>query len=689
MMTATRPADQIASLRDALNRHNYLYYVLDAPEIPDAEYDRLYRQLVDLEAAHPELITPDSPTQRVGDRPLDAFEKVTHPFPLYSLDNIFNETELQEWENRLLKLLDTEKGQPDGFMAEMKIDGLAVSLLYTRNDATGRLLLTHAATRGDGVTGENITQNIRTIRGVPLAIEHAGNLDALEIRGEAVMPIASFLRLNEEQRLKGLPEYANPRNAGAGAVRQLDSRITASRNLDVLFYDVTVLSPEGAGLPSQSAVYDFLKANHFKVNPAHQLCGSLNDVESFIATWATKRHDLPFATDGVVIKVNSKPLQKALGYTAKAPRWAAAWKYPTEVRQTVVIDILHSVGRTGVITPVALMQPVKIAGSTVQRASLHNYEELAKKDVRVGDTVNVHKAAEIIPEVLSVVMENRPKDAKAIPAPETCPICGTPVVQREGEVAHRCPNRQGCPAQVTGKLAHWVGKHAMDMDGVGPALIEQLVEAGLVETPADFYTLTAEQLLGLERMAEKSAQNALAAIEASKTRPLDRMINGLGIQHVGRETAILLASAFGSLDRLMNATVEALEAIDGIGPQTAETVVAFFADPETQSLIARLKAAGMHAATVDNPPALTTGANAADGVLSGKTVVLTGTLPTLTRNEAEDLIRAHGGKVSSAVSKKTHYVLAGAEAGSKLTKAENLGVTILDESAFRQLLDSM
>jgi DNA ligase (NAD+) len=680
--------DEVLRLRQRLNYHSHCYYVLDKPELTDAEYDRLYRELVDIETAHPELVTPDSPTQRVGDVPLKEFTQVTHPVRLYSLDNVFNLGELKAWEERLKRGfgdIDASSLKLD-YVAEIKIDGLAVTLLYEDG------LLIRAATRGNGQVGEDVTQNVKTIQSIPLSIPVAFNAapkppKRLEVRAEIVMPIQSFLALNEQRQLAGEPEFANPRNAGAGAIRQLDSRITASRNLDAYFYGMTNLSsddPQDYFSPpvTHSAALALLRDWGFKVNPAHQYCERLDEVEAFIQQWDIKRHELPFATDGAVVKLNNLAYQKELGYTAKSPRWAVAYKYAPEIQETLVEQIELSVGRTGIITPVAIMAPVFISGSTVQRASLHNFDELEKKDVRVGDTVKVQKAAEIIPEVLEVVLSKRPENIQPTPRPDHCPACLGPVEIVPGEVAIRCASPATCIAQRVNRLEHWVSKAAMDMDGIGPALIEQLVNKGLVTSPADFYVLTMDDFLGLERMAQKSAENALKSIEASKTRPFANLINALGIRHIGKESAILLAQTFGSLEKLAQAPVEVLSQIEGIGPRMAESVVQFCQHPDHQELFQRLNVAGVQ---TQNPEG--TSSNSLQGdVLAGKSVVLTGTLPTMTREEAESLIRAYGGKISSSVSKKTDYVLLGESPGSKYVKAQQLGVTIISESELKALL---
>lgn len=681
-------SDEVIRLRQHLNYHSHCYYVLDKPEISDTDYDRLYRELVDFETAHPELITPDSPTQRVGDLPLKEFTQVTHPVRLYSLDNVFNLGELKAWEERLKRGLgdvDPESIKLD-YVSEIKIDGLAVTLLYEEG------LLVRAATRGNGQVGEDVTQNVKTIQSIPLSIPVAFNAapkppKRLEVRAEIVMPIQSFLTLNEQRQLAGETEFANPRNAGAGAIRQLDSRITASRNLDAYFYGMTNLSSDDPHdyFSPPTTHYEalaLLKDWGFKVNPAHQFCESLEAVEAFIQHWDTARHDLPFATDGAVVKLNNLVYQKELGYTAKSPRWAVAYKYAPEIQETVVEQIELSVGRTGIITPVAIMKPVLISGSTVQRASLHNFDELEKKDVRVGDTVKVQKAAEIIPEVLEVVLSKRPENTQATTRPNHCPACLGPVETVPGEVAIRCASPATCIAQRINRLEHWVSKAAMDMDGIGPALIEQLVNKGLVTSPADFYTLTLDDFLGLERMAQKSAENALKSIELSKPRPLANLINAFGIRHIGKESALLLAQTFGSLEKLTEAPVETLSEIEGIGPRMAESIVQFCQHPDHQELFQRLKIAGVQT----HQPEGGSSHGMQGDALAGKSVVLTGTLPTMTREEAESLIRAYGGKISSSVSKKTDYVLLGESPGSKYVKAQQLGVTIITESELKSLL---
>lgn len=680
--TMTTPQEQIQSLRDTLNRHSYLYYVLDQPEIDDATYDRLYRDLVNLEQAHPELVTPDSPTQRVGDQPIKEFETVQHPVRLYSLDNIFDENELVAWEKRIEKFLGRDENSID-YVAELKIDGLAVSLLYENGH------LVRGATRGNGVMGENITSNLRTIKSIPLRIPVCGNQPVpalMEVRGEVFMPSEAFLKLNQDRSLKGEPEFANPRNAGAGAVRQLDPRITASRQLDAFFYGATILEGGQAIKPKTHwETLQYLAALGFKTNPGKKHCHGLTEIMQFVHYWDIERRALSFATDGVVVKVNSLAWQDELGYTAKSPRWAAAFKYVPEVMETKVLEIEFSVGRTGVITPVAIMEPIFISGSTVQRASLHNFEELAKKDVRPGDTVKIQKAAEIIPEVIEVVLEKRPETAnEPVQAPTLCPVCQSPVIQYPGEVALRCGNPIGCPAQVLRRLEHWVSKGALDIDGVGPSLLEQLVHKDFLNSPADLYRLRVEDFLTLERMAQKSAENAFNAIQKSKNQPLFRLINALGIRHVGQETALLLAQTFGSIEAINEASLETLTHIPGIGAKVAESIVVFFADPGNQQLLTDLRELGLklEEAQANEPK------DPSQLIFLDQTFVLTGSLPTLSRQEATELIRAHGGKVSGSVSKKTDYVLAGEEAGSKLAKAEQLGVKIIHEPELFALINS-
>lgn len=701
---------RITELRNQLHHHAYQYYVLDTPQIADAKYDALYRELETLEAQNPEFADANSPTQRVGAKPKEGFTQFKHPVRLYSLSNAFHQTELKDWANRALKILksteeiekteaeeaERAKEEPSAqfdldYVAELKIDGLAVSLIYEE----GRFI--RATTRGDGSIGEDVTANVRTIESIPLVLqplegefrEKATN--SLEIRGEIFLPIDQFYRLNEEQDKRGEKRFANPRNAGAGAVRQLDPNITASRKLDAFFYGATVLAgnQQSGWVESDEPLMDthgetleLLKTMGFKVNPYRQHCKNLEGVEQFIQHWEAERFNLNVSTDGVVVKVNRLNFQKELGYTAKSPRWAIAWKYPPEEQTTTVLDIEQSMGRTGVITPVAKLEPVFISGSTVQNATLHNYDELAKKDVRIGDTVWIRKAGEIIPEVIKVELSKRPQDAQPIKAPLECPSCGAAVLQDEGEVALRCSNQATCPAQRYHQLTHFVSKGAMDMDGVGPALIEQLLAAEKIQSPSDLYHLNASDLSELERMGEKSAKNAIEAIQESKSRPLAALLFGLGIRHVGKENAILLVNHYPKLRDLMSAPKENLEHIDGVGPKVAESICQFFEQPKHQQLIDNLEAAGVQ--TEDKQAGESP--NNSNLVLAGLSVVVTGTLPTLGRADAEEKIRIAGGKPAKSVSKKTAFLVAGESAGSKLTKAEALGIPVVDEATFLNIL---
>lgn len=670
---------RIEQLRKELLKHNHLYYTLNEPEIQDFEYDQLYREFIELEEAYPKIVESlkrqsiSWPDKWVGDSPEKSFQKIEHRTRMYSLDNVFNKEELEEWINKTAKTL--ERGALE-FVVELKIDGIAISLMYENGE------LYSAATRGNGYIGEDILQNIRTIKTIPDKIStnaKAAFSSTLEVRGEVFMPIESFQRLNQERHLQGLSEFANPRNAAAGSVRQLNPQITASRNLSAFFYCANLLEGNREIEPFethwQSLAY--IAELGFEVNPERKLCSNIDDIMDFITYWDTERRNLPYATDGAVVKVNSLTAQDQLAYTAKSPKWAIAYKYTPEVCETIVNDIEFSVGRTGVITPIAIMEPVFIAGSTVQRASLHNFDELIKKDIRVGDTVKVHKAAEIIPEILEVVKEKRPLlGSLQISPPDFCPACHSSLSKLPGEVAYRCSNPIGCPAQVLRRLEHWVSKGAMDIEGVGPALLEQLVQRGLVDSPADLYQLTIADFLSLERMAEKSAENAYTAIQKSKEQPLFRLINALGIRHVGQETAILLAETYGSIRALCEASLEDLANIHGIGIKVAESIMVFLADPGNQQLLSELESLGlrMTETSKSNRP------DESRQIFKDKIFVLTGTLPTLSRQDATELIRRYGGKVSGSVSKKTSYVLAGEEAGSKLVKAEELGVTILHES---------
>lgn len=662
-------AQEIDELRRLLHYHSHRYYVLDAPEIDDAEFDRLYQRLVKLEQDHPELITSDSPTQRVGGTPAEGFERVAHSVPMLSLSNAFSAEDLLAFDTRV------RNGLPDDsleYVVELKIDGLAINLVYE----SGRLL--RAATRGDGTEGEDVTSNVRTIRAVPLVL--SGQVPpVMEVRGEAYMPRPAFDRLNDERLEAGEPLLANPRNAAAGSLRQLDSRVTASRTLDIFVYGMG--AREELAVTTHEQTLQFLQELGFKVNPHYRVFITIGEVIDYCQSWAEKRVDLPYDIDGLVIKVNSLAGQRQLGSTAKDPRWAIAFKFPAEQATTIVEDIVVRVGRTGVLTPTAVLRPVRLAGSTVSRATLHNEDFIKEKDICIGDTVIIHKAGEIIPEVISVVESRRTGAEKSFVMPATCPECGSMVLRIPGESAHKCING-ACPALLREGLIHFVSRDAMNIDGLGQAVVTSLVDSGLVADAADLYTLSAEQVLNLERMGPKSAQNLIEAIAASKQAGLARLLFGLGIRFVGAKAAATLARHFGDIELVAKASADELTALDEIGPRIAESVVEYFARPESEHLITKLSAAGVKLTeekrrTTANLP------------LTGKTFVLTGTLPTLTRNDAAELIESQGGKVTSSVSKKTDYVVAGEEAGSKLDKAQKLGITVLNEAEFMALLSTV
>ena len=678
------PAARAAELREEISKHARLYYVEDRPEITDAEYDALLRELIALEEAHPELVTPDSPTQRVGGTPVSSLPSVRHEIPLLSLENAYSPDELKAWADRVADRL----GRTPEFVCELKIDGLSVSLVYVG----GRLA--RAATRGDGTTGEDVTPNVRTIHAVPLELKTpekisekgkrgaaagaaaAGisskvNIPAvLEVRGEVYMSKKSFASLNEKREEAGEPLFANPRNSAAGSLRLLDARITAQRKLSAFLYSVARW--DGAGEPErQSQSLLLLEEVSLPVNPHRLLVKDVDGILAFLEEWKTKRHGLAFETDGVVVKVDSVADQKRLGQTAKFPRWAIAYKYPPEEATTAVTDIVVQVGRTGVLTPVAEFAPVLLAGSTVRRATLHNMEDLGKKDVRVGDTVAVEKGGDVIPKVTRVLLDRRPKGAKPFAMPERCPACGEKVVQREGEVAVRCVN-PGCPAQIAESLRHFVGRRAMDVEGLGDERIEQLREAGLLTDVASLYELTAGELAPLERWGEKSAANVIAEIERSKDAGLARLLFGLGIRQVGEKTAKILARRFLSMGALLTADEDALTSIPEIGPETARGILDWFAHPPNRNLLKKLGRSGVRMTEEAGP-------SGPGGALSGGIFVLTGTLPRRTRDDATAAIESAGGKVSGSVSKKTTAVIAGEEAGSKLEKAKALGVAVWTE----------
>lgn len=662
----TAAAQEIEELRKTIHYHSHRYYVLDNPELDDREFDHLMRRLIDIETAYPALITPDSPSQRVGGAPAEGFERVAHLTPLLSLGNAFSADELRSFDARVKSGLGSATVE---YVVELKIDGLAMNLVYEQ----GRL--TRGATRGDGTYGEDVTTNLRTIRAIPLVLHgEDGIVPLLEVRGEVYLPRREFDRLNKLREAAGEPLMANPRNAAAGSIRQLDPRITAERGLDIFMHGLG--TEEGLGVATHSAMLEKLQTLGFKINPHYRVFDTIEAVAAYCESWSEKRVDLPYDIDGLVIKVNSLASQRALGSTAKDPRWAIAYKFPAEQAATVVEDIFVRVGRTGVLTPTAVLRPVRLAGSTVSRATLHNADFIEEKDIRIGDTVIVHKAGEIIPEVIAVVENRRTGSEQPFIMPSVCPECEQPVVRGQGEVAHKCVNPR-CPALLREGLIHFVSRDAMNIDGLGPAVITSLLEAGLVTDAADLYTLRPEALAALDRMGEKSAANLVQAIAASKNAGLARALFALGIRYVGAKASAMLAQQYGDIDKLMAANAEELMTIDEIGPKIAESAASYFADPANLAYIEKLKAVGVKLTEEQKA--------AVSQELAGKTFVLTGTL-TMPRKEAEDLIAACGGKVSSSVSKKTSYVVAGAEAGSKLDKANALGITVLDEEQFRTLV---
>jgi DNA ligase (NAD+) len=671
-MTASpkHAAARAATLREQIAHHRRKYYVDDAPEVSDAEYDALERELREIEAAHPELITPDSPSRRVGGEPSDAFVNVRHRTPLLSLDNAYSEEELRAWDERLARAVERPTGR---YVVEPKVDGLSISLWYRDG------LLDRAVTRGDGVTGEDVTANVRTIRAVPLRLSEAGPF--VEARGEVFMPRVSFQALNAARAEAGEPPFANPRNAAAGSVRLLDPKITASRRLDVFFYVLAAIEGELApGAHSEGLAR--LKALGLRVNPLNAICNSLEDVIARIEVIRGMRGGLDYEIDGVVVKADPLAIQRAAGATSKFPRWAIAFKYPPEQAETLVRDIVVQVGRTGALTPVAELEPVVLAGTTVSRATLHNEDEVARKDVRVGDSVVIEKAGEVIPQVLRVLAERRPKGAKRFVMPKRCPVCGSEAVREDGEVASRCTG-VACPAKRREAMLHFASRAGMDIQGLGDALVDQLLAKNLVRDVADLYALDAEVLAGLERMGEKSAANLVGELGASKERPLHRLIYALGIRHVGERAARVLASAFGSLEALGSASPEELEATPEVGPKTASAVKTFFEQRVNRELLRRLADAGIRteASAAERRPV-----PRHDSPFAGKTVVLTGALPGLSREEARARIEALGGRVSGSVSKKTDFVVAGEEAGSKLDKARALGIRVVGPEEFAHLL---
>ena len=670
-LAAKATAREIEKLREEIRRHDELYYVNNSPEISDREYDELLEQLQKLEQAHPELITPDSPTQRVGGRPAEGFPEVVHSRQMLSLDNSYNIDELRAFDERSRRLAE---GRPLDYVAELKIDGLSLSLQYADR------LLVRGVTRGDGRIGEDVTQNARTIRTVPLRLKSdAKTIDTnIEVRGEVFIPRDVFEKTNAEREEQGEPRFANPRNAAAGAIRQLDSRLVARRKLDMFVYDLFV----GGGrkpFPTHWEALEWLQAAGFRVNPHRKVCKTIEEVIEFANEKEALRDDLGYEIDGLVVKVNSTALQDEFGATQKAPRWAIAYKYPARQASTKVLDIKVQVGRTGALTPVAYLEPVFLAGTTVSRATLHNEDEIRRLDVKIGDWVMIEKSGEIIPKVLSVVTSKRTGKEKDFKPPKHCPVCGGLISRVEGEVVAYCV-AVDCRAQLMGRLLHFASRRAMRIEGLGESLAAQLVSENLVKDVGDLYSLTLDQVAGLERMAKKSATNLLEQIEASKNRELTNLIYALGIRHVGERTAGILAHEAGSLERLAEMSVEDLDAIPEIGLTVAESVRDWFDDEGNRALCDRLRAAGV------KTEAIRTSSASLDERFAGKQFVLTGTLASFTRDEARALIEQRGGRVNSSVSKKTDYVVAGEAAGSKLDKAQSLGVTVIDEDAFKEML---
>lgn len=660
-LTLDQATTRVKDLRAELNRYSYEYYVKDQPTVEDYVYDRLYSELVELETAYPDLITSDSPTQRVGGKILAGFEKVVHDVPLYSLNDVFSKEDIIAFDNRVQKLV----GHPVSYCCELKIDGLSISLKYENG------IFVEGATRGDGTVGENITENLRTVKSIPLRLSEA---ISVTVRGECYMPKSSFVKLNQRREEEGQDVFANPRNAAAGSLRQLDPKVTAHRQLSTFLYTVADFGPLTA--TTQAGAIQELADIGFRVNQEYRVCDSIDEIWDYIEEFHHKRTELPYEIDGIVIKVNDFELQERLGFTVKAPRWATAYKFPPEEAQTTIEDIEWTVGRTGVVTPTAVMTPVRVAGTTVSRASLHNADYIHLKDIRLHDTVMIYKAGDIIPEVSEVIFEKRPVDSQEYQIPTHCPVCESELVHLDEEVALRCINPK-CPAQIKEGLNHFVSRNAMDIDGLGPRVLAQMYDKGLVKDVADLYKLTETELLMLDKIKEKSANNLLTAIANSKDNSLERVIFGLGIRHVGSKAARILAEHFETMDRLAHAEKEEIISLNTLGETIADSLVTYFENEEVHELIAELKAVGVNLTYK--------GLKAADiadieSPFSDKIVVLTGKLTQYTRDEAKAKIEALGGKVTGSVSKKTDIVVAGEEAGSKLKKAQDLGVAVWDEA---------
>jgi DNA ligase (NAD+) len=664
---ALESSARIAQLRQQLQAAGYAYYVLDQPIMEDAVYDKLYRELQDLETAQPELITPDSPTQRVGDKLGSQSTSVAHRIPLYSLENAFDIAELAAWQTGWQRTVDAVAS----YVCELKIDGAALALTYHNG------LLVRGCTRGDGSTGEDITANIKTIRSIPLRLQIENPPEFVEIRGEAFMPLATFDDINADRATSGEYLFANPRNATAGTLRQLDPKIVAQRRLDFFAYTLHWPTDATINIDSQWDSLELLKTMGFRVNPNCSLCPDLDAVGAFYDQWETDRKNLPYLTDGVVVKINEIALQEELGFTQKFPRWAVAMKYPAEEAPTELLDIVVNVGRTGAITPLAHLAPVQLGGTTVQRATLHNIDRIIQLNLKIGDTVVVRKAGEIIPEIVRVLPELRPANVREFIMPTHCPVCSQPVVRSTLEAVTRCVNPR-CAAILKGSLAHWVSRDAMDINGVGDKLIEQLVDRQLVQSAADLYSLTSEKLQSLERLGEKSAVKILQAIEQSKTQPWSRVLYGLGIRHVGSVYAENISQKFTTVEDLATAEATQIEGIFGIGGEIATAVTLWFKDSDNLILIDRLRTAGLNLAGTIAAPS--------NGVCSGQVWVITGTLPSLKRDEAKALIQQAGGKVTDSISTQTNYLLAGDKAGSKLAKATKLGIPVVSEDDLRLML---
>jgi DNA ligase (NAD+) len=669
MQTKTNPQGQIEKLRKLIRHHEYRYYVLDDPEISDAEFDGLLKELRDLETQHPEFVTPDSPTRRVGGKPAEGFATVPHTTPMLSLDNAYSQEELLDFGKRVNEF---SRKEDSSFVCELKIDGLSVALIYEKGS------LVHGVTRGDGFRGEDVTLNVRTVRALPMRLSNklSPECDHLEVRGEVFLPLNSFKKLNREREEKGQIPFANPRNAAAGTLRTLEPKVVASRNLDIFVYKMLVNGQTPFLTHSEEMVW--LEKAGFKVNRDWRVCASISEVIAYCNEWEQKRDSLSYEIDGVVVKVDSLQLQRQMGTTSKFPRWAIAYKFQARQASTQVKNILIQVGRTGALTPVADLNPVKLAGTTISRATLHNEDEIRRLGLKIGDHVLIEKGGDVIPKVVKVLEGLRPKDAQDFVMPNFCPVCGGEVYRPEGEAVRRCVNLR-CPAKLKESLLHFSSRKAMRIDGLGEVLVDQLVEKGLVKDLADLYSLQLEDLLQIERIGQKSATNLLKQIEQSKQSELSRVIFGLGIRHVGERTAQILAEHFGSMECLAQASREDLERIFEIGPVVAESIFRFFSEGTNRTVIEKLKQAQVNLGT--------RAVQRKSAKLQGKQFVLTGKLPSLSREEAAQLIEQHGGRVTASVSKKTDFVLAGEEAGSKLNKARELGIGVIDETTFQKMLE--